>query len=388
MAVTDQDVLAALEKIPYPGFTRDIVSFGVVQELQVDEGRVRFKIKLGSGGTSVVATEIRGHARAAVEVLEGVVSVDIADSGGSGGAPALKMAGTKPSVAQAGALDSSLIPQVKYTIAVASGKGGVGKSTVAVNLATALARHGAHVGLLDADIYGPSIPLMMGRQHEQPRLIAGQRRIVPFERFGVRFMSLGFMVDPDSAVIWRGPMVMKAIVELLGNVTWGALDILVVDMPPGTGDAQLTLSQRVALAGAVIVTTPQDVALADAIKGVAMFRKVNVPVLGIVENMSYFLCPHCSGRTEIFDHGGGQEQARRLKVPFLGEVALDPAIRTAGDNGQPIVASAPESTQAMVFLEIASKIRDVLHSDEPSDQASAGDSIFGRFFKVWSGSKK
>jgi ATP-binding protein involved in chromosome partitioning len=229
---------------------------------------------------------------------------------------------------------------------------------------------------------------MMGRQHEQPRLIAGQRRMVPFERFGVRFMSLGFMVDPDSAVIWRGPMVMKAIVELLGNVTWGALDILVVDMPPGTGDAQLTLSQRVELAGAVIVTTPQDVALADAIKGVAMFRKVNVPVLGIVENMSYFLCPHCSGRTEIFDHGGGREQASRLKVPFLGEIPLDPAIRSAGDAGQPIVASAPESIQAKAFFEIASKVRDVLHSDEPSDRPSAADSIFGRFRNVWSGSKK
>jgi ATP-binding protein involved in chromosome partitioning len=201
-------------------------------------------------------------------------------------------------------------------------------------------------------------------------------------------MSLGFMVDPESAVIWRGPMVMKAIVELLGNVAWGALDILVVDMPPGTGDAQLTLSQRVELAGAVVVTTPQDVALADAIKGVAMFRKVNVPVLGIVENMSYFLCPHCSGRTEIFDHGGGRQQAQRLEVPFLGEVPLDPAIRVAGDSGQPIVASAPESTQARTFLEIASRVTEALHSDGPGDRPVAGDSIFGRFRKAWSGSQK
>ncbi len=386
MALTDHEVLAALKKIPYPGFTRDIVSAGAIRNLVVDQGQVRFEVVPGLGDPAV-ARQIQDQARGAVETLPGVASVEVMLAGTPTSAPALKMAGAKPSVAQAGALDSSLIPEVKYAIAVASGKGGVGKSTVAVNLAIALARHGAQVGLLDADIYGPSIPLMMGRQHEQPDLTA-QRRIVPFERFGVRFMSLGFMVDPDSAVIWRGPMVAKAIVELLGNVTWGALDILVVDMPPGTGDAQLTMSQRVKLAGAVIVTTPQDVALADAIKGVAMFQKVNVPVLGIVENMSYFLCPHCSGRTEIFDHGGGRKQARRLKVPFLGEIPLDPAIRSAGDKGQPIVALAPESTQAMTFLEIASKVRDVLHFDEPSDRPSAGDSIFGRFRKVWSGSKK
>jgi ATP-binding protein involved in chromosome partitioning len=387
MALTDQEVLAALKKIPYPGFTRDIVSAGAIRNVVVDQAHVRFEVVPGPGDPAV-ARQIQEQARLAVETLPGVAAVEIMLAGTPTGSSALKMAGTKPSVAQAGALDSSLIPEVKTTIAVASGKGGVGKSTVAVNLATALACHGVQVGLLDADIYGPSIPLMMGRQHEKPRLIAGQRRMVPFERFGVRFMSLGFMVDPDSAVIWRGPMVMKAIVELLGNVTWGALDILVVDMPPGTGDAQLTLSQRVELAGAVIVTTPQDVALADAIKGVAMFRKVNVPVLGIVENMSYFLCPHCSGRTEIFDHGGGQKQARRLKVPFLGEIPLDPAIRSAGDAGQPIVASAPESTQAKAFLEIASKIREVLHFDEPSDRPSAGDRVFGRLRKVWSGSKK
>ena len=387
MALTDQEVLAALKKILYPGFTRDIVSAGAIRNVVVDQAHVRLEVVPGPGDPAV-ARQIQEQARVAVETLPGVAAVEIMLAGTPTSSSALKMAGTKPSVAQAGALDSSLIPEVKTTIAVASGKGGVGKSTVAVNLVTALARHGVHVGLLDADIYGPSIPLMMGRQHEKPRLIAGQRRMVPFERFGVRFMSLGFMVDPDSAVIWRGPMVMKAIVELLGNVTWGALDILVVDMPPGTGDAQLTLSQRVELAGAVIVTTPQDVALADAIKGVAMFRKVNVPVLGIVENMSYFLCPHCSGRTEIFDHGGGQEQARRLKVPFLGEIPLDPAIRSAGDAGQPIVTSAPESTQAKAFLEIASKVRNVLHSDGPSDRPSAADSIFGRFRKAWSGSKK
>ena len=387
MSVSARDIEAALKKVQYPGFTRDIVSCGVVRDLHVEQGRVRFEIALGPGN-SAVAGPIEQAARAAVQALGGVASVDIRVSGGAAGSPALKIAGTKPSAAASGAVDSSLIPDVKHAIAVASGKGGVGKSTVAVNLAVALARQGAGVGLLDADIYGPSIPLMMGRQNKKPRLDSHGRSMVPFERFGVRFMSLGFLVEPESAVIWRGPMVSKAIVELLGNVTWGTLDVLVIDMPPGTGDAQLTLSQRVELAGAVVVTTPQDVALADAIKGVAMFRKVNVPVLGIVENMSYFLCPHCSGRTEIFDHGGGQEQARRLKVPFLGEIPLDPAIRIAGDAGRPIVASAPESTQAMAFLDIASKIRDDLHSDEPNDRPSTADSIFGRFRKVWSGSKK
>jgi len=226
---------------------------------------------------------------------------------------------------------------------------------VAVNLAVALARHGAAVGLMDADIYGPSIPLMMGVR-DRPVLDAATKQIVPFERHGVRLMSLGFFVERDSAIIWRGPMVIKAVVELLRDVSWGQLDVLVVDMPPGTGDAQLTLSQKVRLAGAVIVTTPQDVALADAARGVAMFRKVGVPVLGIVENMSYFACPHCGGRTEIFGHGGGSAEADRLGVPFLGEVPLDPAVRDAGDRGVPIVAADPSSPQSEAFTRIAETV--------------------------------
>jgi ATP-binding protein involved in chromosome partitioning len=250
-------------------------------------------------------------------------------------------------------------------VAVASGKGGVGKSTVAVNLGVALAQGGWRVGLLDADIYGPSIPLMMGVD-EQPRLDDEGVRIVPFERHGLRFMSLGFLVDKRSAVIWRGPMVMKAVDQLLRDVAWGDLDILVVDMPPGTGDAQLTLSQRVRLAGAVIVTTPQDVALADAVKGVAMFRKVGVPVLGIVENMSFFSCPHCGERTDIFGHGGGRAEAGRSGVPFLGEIPLHLSIRDSGDTGQPIVASAPDSDPATRFRGIAARVRESLTS-EPDD---------------------
>jgi ATP-binding protein involved in chromosome partitioning len=244
---------------------------------------------------------------------------------------------------------------VKHVIAVASGKGGVGKSTVAVNLAVALAGGGAKVGLLDADIYGPSIPLMMGVD-EKPDLDPSGRALLPFVRFGVSFMSLGFLVEKDTAVIWRGPMVMKAVEQLLRDVAWGDLDVLVVDMPPGTGDAQLTLSQKVRLSGAVIVTTPQDVALADASKGVAMFRKVGVPVLGIVENMSSFSCPHCGGRTDIFGHGGGRSEALRLDVPFLGEIDLDPAIRDGGDSGRPLVDGSPNSPRADAFRAIARKV--------------------------------
>jgi ATP-binding protein involved in chromosome partitioning len=266
------------------------------------------------------------------------------------------------SVAPTGALDNDLIPGVRHALAVASGKGGVGKSTIAVNLAAALAGQGARVGLLDADVYGPSIPLMTGID-EQPAL-APDGTLVPFERFGVRLMSLGFLVDRESAVIWRGPMVMKALEQLLRDVRWGELDYLVVDMPPGTGDAQLTLSQKVRLAGSVIVTTPQDVALADARKGVAMFRKVDVPVLGIVENMSYFECPHCSSRTDIFGHGGGRAEATRLGVPFLGEVPLDPAIRALSDAGEPIVTADPSCAQARALVEIASRTRSALEVRE------------------------
>jgi ATP-binding protein involved in chromosome partitioning len=278
----------------------------------------------------------------------------------------------------AGALDAALLPGVTHVIAVASGKGGVGQSTVAVNLAAALARRGSRIGLLDADIYGPSIPLMMGVD-ERPELDPSGRALVPFDRWGVRFMSLGFLVDKREAVIWRGPMVMKAIEQLLRDVRWGELDVLVVDMPPGTGDAQLTLSQKVRLSGAVIVTTPQDVALADAIKGVAMFRKVDVPVLGIVENMSFFLCPHCGERAEVFGHGGGRREATRLDVPFLGEIPLDAAIRLGGDLGRPIVAAEPSSPLAEAFLAVAERVQTALTSGEADDPPAAGGGIGGWF---------
>ena len=368
MPVTDADVLQALSGVKYPGFTRDIVTFGVVKDLAVKDGAVSFRIELGPGNPAVGGT-IEREARAALTGLPGVTSVAIRL------AAATPTPGPRPAPAP-GALDAELLPGVKHTIAVASGKGGVGKSTIAVNLAVGLARRGARVGLLDADIYGPSIPLMMGVD-ERPTIDPTGRSIVPFDRYGVRFMSLGFLVDKDAAVIWRGPMVMKAIEQLLRDVAWGELDILVVDMPPGTGDAQLTLSQKVRLSGAVIVTTPQDVALADAIKGVTMFRKVGVPILGIVENMSFFHCPHCGSRSDVFGHGGGRREAERLEAPFLGEIPLDAAIREGGDSGKPVVTADPNSPLAAAFLGLADKVFCALggESDAAPDPASSG--MFG-----------
>jgi len=353
MPVTEEDVLRALASVRYPGFTRDVVAFGIVKQVLLEGGAVRIRMELGPGNPAVAAT-IERDARAAVEAIDGVESVVVQIEAGPKAAPA----GPRPATAP-GVLDAELLPDVTHTIAVASGKGGVGKSTVAVNLAVGLAQRGAKVGLLDADIYGPSIPLMMGVD-ERPSLDPDGRSILPFDRWGVRFMSLGFLVPKDDALIWRGPMVMKAIEQLLRDVAWGELDVLVVDMPPGTGDAQLTLSQKVRLSGAVIVTTPQDVALADAIKGVAMFRKVGVPVLGIVENMSFFSCPHCGNRTDVFGHGGGRREALRLQAPFLGEIPLDAAIREGGDAGRPLLVADRSSAISAAFLAVADQILEAL----------------------------
>ena len=250
--------------------------------------------------------------------------------------------------------DPNLLPEVKKVIAVASGKGGVGKSTVAANLAVTLAQLGHRVGLLDADIYGPSVPTMFG-VFERP--VVGENETVrPFVKYGVKLMSLGFLLDTDTPVIWRGPMVMRALEQMLGQVSWGALDYLILDLPPGTGDAQLTLTQRVPLAAAVIVTTPQDVALIDARKGLAMFRKVEVPIAGIVENMSFFCCPNCGHETEIFKRGGGRRTAELLGCPFLGAIPLDPEIVAGGDAGKPIVVAQPEGRHADSFRAIAAAV--------------------------------
>lgn len=260
-----------------------------------------------------------------------------------GGAPQEEGASARPNI----------IPGVKHVIAISSGKGGVGKSTVAVNLAVALSLNGAKVGLLDADIYGPNIPMMMGVE-KTPEQQEG--KITPAESHGIKLISMGFFVPEETAVVWRGPMVHTAIQQLFRDVLWGELDYLLIDLPPGTGDAQLTLTQLVPLAGAVTVTTPQEVALHDVRKGIMMFQKVNVPLLGIVENMSFFVCGHCGERTEIFSHGGGERAAEKLGIPFLGRVPIDPAIRAGGDTGNPIVIAKPDSPQAKAFREIADKL--------------------------------
>ncbi len=276
----------------------------------------------------------------------------------------------------------NIIPGVKHVIAVSSGKGGVGKSTVSVNLAVALSLTGAKVGLLDADIYGPNIPMMMGVE-KTPEQKDG--KITPAESHGVKLISMGFFVPEETAVVWRGPMVHTAIQQLFRDVLWGELDYLVIDLPPGTGDAQLTLSQLVPLAGAVTVTTPQEVALHDVRKGMMMFQKVNVPLLGIVENMSYFVCGHCGERTEIFSHGGGERAAEKLGIPFLGRIPIDPAIRDGGDTGNPIVIANPDSPQAKAFREIAEKIAARLQGGEGGEKKGRIESLLQKIKRPASG---
>ncbi len=279
-----------------------------------------------------------------------------------GGTPQQEDAAAKPNI----------IPGVKYVIAVSSGKGGVGKSTVAVNLAVALSLNGAKVGLLDADIYGPNIPMMMGVE-KAPEQQEG--KITPAESHGVKLISMGFFVPEDTAVVWRGPMVHTAIQQLFRDVLWGELDYLLIDLPPGTGDAQLTLTQLVSLAGAVTVTTPQEVALHDVRKGMMMFQKVNVPLLGIIENMSFYVCGHCGERTEIFSHGGGERAAEKLGIPFLGRIPIDPAIRIGGDTGNPVVIATPDSPQAKAFREIAAKLAAALQKGEAGAAKSRIESL-------------
>ncbi len=252
--------------------------------------------------------------------------------------------------------ENKRLAQVKNIIAIASGKGGVGKSTVAVNLALALSQLGNKVGVLDADIYGPSIPTLFGLKDKQPAMDPEKRKMVPLQKFGLKIMSIGFLMKETDAVVWRGPMIHKMLQQFLDDVDWGELDTLVIDLPPGTGDAQLSLSQLIPLSGAVIVTTPQDMALADVVRGVAMFQKVNVPIVGVIENMSYFACPHCEKRTEIFSHGGGKRMAEELKVPFLGEIPLDPLTREGSDLGTPVMIQASGSAPAKIFQEIARKM--------------------------------
>jgi ATP-binding protein involved in chromosome partitioning len=369
MSIAKHDVLAALGKIASPEGV-PLPSTGKLSDIVVADGKVFFSITVDAG--AVEAWEaIRERAQKAVAALPGAQSVMVAltaeRTGSAGSARAAPprpqpspAARPRPGASPGGpaAPAPSGIPGVAAIIAVASGKGGVGKSTTAVNLALALRELGLKVGILDADIYGPSMPKLLAIR-ERPQAIGGNR-LRPIERFGMPVMSIGFLIEEETPMIWRGPMVMSALTQMLREVEWGTLDVMVVDMPPGTGDAQLTMAQQVPLKGAVIVSTPQDLALIDARRGIAMFRRVNVPVLGIVENMSTFVCPQCGARSDIFGHGGARREAERLGVPFLGEVPLDIAIREKSDSGSPVVATAPDSAHAQYYREIAIRVRDGL----------------------------
>ncbi len=361
MAVTQQTVRETLAGVRTPD-GQPLSQSGRLSEIVANDGKVFFSINVDAAAVPQWES-VRKAAEDAVRRIPGVTSAMIAltaerAGGGSAGASPSPRGGASPR-GDAHAQSRS-VPGVASIIAVASGKGGVGKSTTAVNLALGLRDLGLKVGMLDADIYGPSIPKLLGVR-ERPETIDGTR-LRPLTSYGLTVMSIGFLIEEETPMIWRGPMVMSAITQMLREVEWGKLDVLVVDMPPGTGDAQLTMAQQVPLAGAVIVSTPQDLALIDARRGIAMFKRVDVPVLGIVENMSYFLCPHCGGRSDIFAHGGARHEAERLGVPFLGEVPLALNIRETSDAGRPVVATDPDGAQARIYRDIAARVRDQLAS--------------------------
>ena len=354
MTVSQADVLRALELVKLPASGQSLAASGRIGDILVDGGKVIFAI--GIDATEAAAMEpVRKAAESAVGGLPGVTQVLVgltADKAGPSAGMQARQQAQRPG--PGGAPKPAGVPGVKQIIAVASGKGGVGKSTTAANLAVALATLGLKVGVLDSDIYGPSMPKIFGITGK-PQIVSG-RTLAPMEAYGLKVMSIGFLVDEETPMIWRGPMVISAITQMLREVAWGDLDVLVVDMPPGTGDAQLTMAQQVPLAGAVIVSTPQDLALLDARRGVAMFRKVAVPILGLVENMSYFTCPACGHRSDIFAHGGARHEAERLGIPFLGEIPLAMPIRETSDGGRPIVASRPDAPQSKIYREIAERV--------------------------------
>jgi len=338
MSLDPKTALDALKQVQDPELRRDIVSLGMVKDLRVEGSVVSLKVELTTPACPLKDT-IQRDVEAALRQA-GATKVEL-----TWGAQVR----SAPGVAQ-----SALTPGVKNIVLVGAGKGGVGKSTVALNLAVALSAEGAKVGLLDADIYGPSLPLMSGTT-ARPNSKDG-KKLEPLQAFGLKLMSIGFLIDPDQALVWRGPMVTGALLQLLRDVNWGELDYLVMDLPPGTGDIPLTLAQNVRAAGVVLVSTPQDVALADVIRAKLMFDKVNIPVLGIVENMSTFVCPHCRKETAIFDHGGAKTAAAKMGIRFLGEIPLDLAVRVGGDRGLPIVAGQPDGPQAKAFFEAARQV--------------------------------
>ncbi len=361
MPVTKDDVLAALSRIAAPTGA-PLPQTGTLSDIVASDGKVFFSITVDAG--VVQAWEpVRKHAEDAVKAIPGVQTAMVAltaERKGGQAAPPAPPRGAPPSPGNTRARpghggEPVGVPGVEAIIAVASGKGGVGKSTTAVNLALGLRDLGLKVGVLDADIYGPSLPKLLAIR-EKPQTIGGTR-LKPITRYGLTVMSIGFLIEEETPMIWRGPMVMSALTQMLREVEWGTLDVMVVDMPPGTGDAQLTMAQQVPLKGAVIVSTPQDLALIDARRGIAMFKRVNVPVLGIVENMSTFICPNCGTRSDIFGHGGARHEAERLGVPFLGEVPLEMTIRETSDAGLPIVATKPDSAQAAAYRAIAERVR-------------------------------
>ncbi|ERS04548.1 MULTISPECIES: Mrp/NBP35 family ATP-binding protein [unclassified Labrenzia] len=375
-------VMERLRQIKGPDLEGDIVSLGLVSDVFVSDGRVVFSITVPAERAQELEP-LRQAAEKVVKEVDGVETVMVAltaerAAGGARNAVPQSAANPAPQQPRRPAEEQAPakpgVPGIKHIVAVASGKGGVGKSTTTANLALAMASLGKKVGVLDADIYGPSVPRLFNVSG-RPEALSG-RMLKPMEGYGIKVMSMGFMVEEETPMIWRGPMVISALTQMLREVAWGELDVLVVDMPPGTGDAQLTMAQQVPLAGAVIVSTPQDLALIDARKGLNMFKRVDVPVLGIVENMSYFLCPDCGGRHDIFGHGGARAEADRLKVPFLGEVPLTMKIRETSDAGTPVVVSDPEGSVAGIYKDIAAKVLDSIDRESAEPTRAAPNIVF------------
>ncbi|TPI14809.1 Mrp/NBP35 family ATP-binding protein [Mesorhizobium sp. B4-1-3] len=389
MSITKESVVERLKTVNGPDFTGNIVDLGMVSEIFIADSKVFFSITVPAARAQELEP-LRAAAERAVKAIPGVVSAVVAltaeKKGGGMEAPVQprpappRPATPPPAQRPAPHAPASQshgkrgVPGIDAIIAVASGKGGVGKSTTAVNLALGLAANGLKVGVLDADIYGPSMPRLLNI-HGRPQTVDG-KVLKPMQNYGLKVMSMGFLVDEETPMIWRGPMVMSALTQMLREVEWGPLDVLVVDMPPGTGDAQLTMAQQVPLAGAVIVSTPQDLALIDARKGLNMFKKVDVPLLGIVENMSYFLAPDTGKRYDIFGHGGARREAERLGVTFLGEVPLEMGIRESSDAGAPVVASQPAGAEAKIYRDIASKVWDRVQEERGAAEAAVPSIVF------------
>jgi len=359
--ITKKQVLDALSQVKGPDLDGNLVSRDLVTEIVITGGNIMFGLSVDPDRAKELEP-MRQAAERAVSEIEGVEKVMVALTAEKAPSPAngTKPVSTRASKTQGAAPESGAIAGIKHIVAIASGKGGVGKSTTAINVALGLAAKDLKVGILDADVYGPSLPRLVGHSTLPKQDPTEDEKLTPVEAFGIKVMSMGFLVEEDTPMIWRGPMVQSALQQMLNDVEWGELDVLVIDMPPGTGDAQLSIAQQTPLAGAVIVSTPQDLSLIDARKGLNMFLKVSVPVLGIIENMSYFICDNCDERHEIFGHGGAKAEAEKLELPFLGEVPLDKIVRERSDAGQPIVASDPDSVHAGIYRDIADKVWDAI----------------------------